>query len=64
MLNVICLSPRAHDPCIVECNDGDDVNALGFDLGEILNVTWQVACGATRCKGAYTRVPVRPACQK
>jgi hypothetical protein len=52
-LNVIRLSPCAHDPRIVECNDGHDIDALALQLAEVLDVAGEMSGGAAggECAG-------------
>ena len=51
-LDVIDLAPRVHDPRIIAGDDGDDVDALGLQLRELLDVGWKVESLAAGREGA------------
>lgn len=51
--DLVGLSPSAHYERVVEGQNSNNVNSLGLELREILNVAWQVAYGASRSEGAW-----------
>lgn len=53
VLDSIGLLPRRHDPGIVEGDDDDDVDPLGFEGFIVVNVARQVTGRAARCEGAW-----------
>jgi len=52
ILNTIRLAPRTHHKRIVIRNHSDDINALGFDGGQVLDVAGEMLDGAAGCEGA------------
>jgi hypothetical protein len=53
ILNSISLTPSAHNPRIIKCNDSHDINALCLETVQILNVAWQMFGTAARGEGAW-----------
>lgn len=51
-LDAICFSPGAHDEGVVVRNDGDDINTLGFELVEVVDVAGKMGGGAGGGEGA------------
>ena len=53
ILDVIGLTPRAHDPGIVESNAGNDIDALSLQCRQILNEARKMLGGAAggECAG-------------
>lgn len=51
--NLIRFSPCAHDECIIIGNDGNDTDALGFDLLQVLDVAGEMVFGAARRECTY-----------
>jgi hypothetical protein len=47
------LAPRAHDEGVVEGDHGDDVDPLLLELGQVLDISWQVVDRAGGRKGSY-----------
>ena len=52
ILNPIRLSPRTHDPRIVERDGCHDINALALQCSEVLDVAGEMLCGAAGGEGA------------
>jgi len=52
-LDPIRLTPSAHDPSIIEGNDGNDIDTFGLDLREVLDIAGEMLDGATGCECAY-----------
>jgi hypothetical protein len=52
-LNTIGLSPCTHHPCVVERNHSYDIHAFGLELGEVLDVAWEMLDGAAGGEGAW-----------
>jgi hypothetical protein len=52
-LNAIGLSPCTHHPRIVERNHSYDIHAFGLELGEVLDVAWEMLDGAAGSEGAW-----------
>ena len=50
--HLVDLAPSAHDPAVIERDDGDDVDALTLQLLDVLNVRRQVVGLAARREGA------------
>ena len=51
--DAVRLAPGAHDEGIIEGKDGDDVNALLAEVGEVLDVSGDVIHGAGGGEGAW-----------
>lgn len=56
--DTVGLAPGAHDVGIVVGQDGDDINTLGAELGELLDVLGDVVGRANGGEGAYRDVAV------
>lgn len=54
-LDAVDFGPGAHDPCVVEADHDDLVDALGGDLVELLNVWRDVVGLAARGEGTRNR---------
>jgi hypothetical protein len=52
IFDAVCLSPRAHDPSIIESDHSDDVYAFRLESGEVLDVAWEVLGAAAGREGA------------
>ena len=44
--NAVCLAPSAHNEGIIEGQDGDDIDALLAELGQVVDVSGDVVHGA------------------
>lgn len=55
-LDVVCLAPGAHHKGIVIGNDGNNINALCFNLGQVLDVSGEVIYGARRRKSTWITI--------
>jgi hypothetical protein len=51
--NTVGLAPGAHDVGIVVGQDGDDIDTLGAELGELLDVLGDVVGRANGGEGTY-----------
>lgn len=49
--NCIRLAPGTHHERIIESNDGDNVNSLLAELGQVLDISWHVVDGTGRGEG-------------
>lgn len=54
ILHPVRLAPCVHDPGIVESEDGDEIDALGLDLVEVLDVAGEMLRRATGSESACT----------
>lgn len=52
ILDAVSLSPRAHDPGVVEGDHGDDVDAFALERGLVLDVAGEVLSAAAGGEGA------------
>lgn len=52
VLDSLALTPSAHNKGVIESNDGDVINALGFDLLQVLGEAWHVTSMAAGREGA------------
>ncbi len=53
--HLVDLAPSAHNPAVIECDDGDDVDAFGLQLLEVLDVRRHMKGLAARREGAWDR---------
>ena len=53
VLDTVGLAPGTHDVGIIDGNDGDDIDALGLELGKLLNVLGHVSGRADGGKGTW-----------
>ena len=52
-LDAIGLSPSAHHPSIIHCDDNDKIHAMASDLVRVLDIAGKMADGATGCEGPW-----------
>jgi hypothetical protein len=50
--DMVDFSPGVHDPAVVGGDYGNDIDAFGFELGELLDVGGQVEGLAAGCEGS------------
>lgn len=50
--DLVGFAPSAHDKRVIESEDRNDVHTLGFELREILDISRQVADGASWSESA------------
>lgn len=48
--HLVGLAPGAHHEGVIESHDGNNVNTLCAELGQVLNISWHVVDGAGRGK--------------
>jgi hypothetical protein len=58
-LDSVDLAPCVHDPAVVGCNHGDDINSLALELVDLLDVWWEMESLAARCEGACLSIVIR-----
>jgi hypothetical protein len=52
IFDAIGLPPRAHNPCVIEGDHGDDVDAFALECGPVLDVAGEVFGAAAGGEGA------------
>jgi hypothetical protein len=52
VLNSIRLAPSTHNPRIIESDDSHDIDTLGLDRRQVLDVAWEMLYGAAGGEGA------------
>ena len=52
-LDAVDFAPRVHNPRVVGSNHGHDINALGLEFAQLLDVRRKVAGLATRSEGTW-----------
>lgn len=52
--NLVDFAPCVHDPTIIVCNDCNEINTLGFELAELVDIWRKVVCLAAWSESTYT----------
>ena len=53
VVDAVGLAPGGHDEWVVASEDGNDIDALGLELWELLDVVWDVLGGAGWGEGTW-----------
>lgn len=54
-VDIVDLAPRVHDPCVVGCDDDDEVDAFGGELVGLLDEGGKMLRLAAGCECAWGR---------